>query len=463
MTPDLYPDQVEFVDEIARRMRTSKSILAQAPTGFGKTRVACNMMNRVRLKGKRAGFVVPRGVLLDQTAQSLNDFGVPYGYFAAGYAPNPFEKIQLISGPTLARRLDKAPKLDVVFFDETRFGGADLDRCISHYRAAGSWVVGLDATPIKMNGKPMGDWYDDMVLGPEISWLMENDRLSKYRMFAPDTPDLSSLRVGKGDYVQKDIDSFMMSDEFGKVLIGNGAAHYKKNAMGKLNVSFCTSVANAEMAAQSFNDAGIPSACVHGKMDKAELKRIVMAFARRDILNLTCALLLEFGWDLSQASGMDVTVESMNDFCPTKSLPRIMQRWGRGLRYKPYPALIHDHVGNTLLHGLPDDKRDWSLEGRQKRKRDGSEQTQPVRQCPNCFFVHRPTPDCPACGFTYPIQNRTIEEIEGELAEITERREKKEARMNQGRAQTLEQLMAMGKSRGNAMHILRARQAKAGR
>jgi len=53
-----------------------------------------------------------------------------------------------------------------------------------------------------------------------------------------------------------------------------------------------------------------------------------------------------------------------------------------------------------------------------------------------------------------------IEEVDGELAEVTERQEKKQARMQQGRAQTLAELMALGNSRGRALHILRARMAK---
>jgi len=199
-------------------------------------------------------------------------------------------------------------------------------------------------------------------------------------------------------------------------------------------------------------------------MDQDERSRRIKAFARRELHVLTSVDLLSFGFDLASAAQMDVTIEAMSDMRPTKSLSLQLQKWGRVLRRKDEPALIFDHAGNSdpdRGHGMPDDEREWTLEGRQRRSRDGAEPTQPVRQCPQCYMVHRPTPDCPGCGFVYPIQSRMIDEVEGELAEITERREKKEARMNQGRAQTLEQLMAMGKSRGNAMHILRARQRKA--
>lgn len=416
----LYPDQSDLVARVQKAMPRYKSILLQSATGSGKTRIALHMMDRIRLKGNRCGFVVPRRELLRQTIESAVGFGLPYGVLAAGHKPSPFTPIQLMTAGTLARRLDKAPKLSVVFIDEAHFGGAELSRIIQHYKATGAWVIGLSATPMKTNGQGMGEWYDVMIEGPSIRWLMDNERLSDYRLFAPDTPDLSSLKVTNGDYVQKDVDGYMMSDERGKVLVGNAAKHYREHAYGKLNVSFCTSIKAAEMTAQMFRDKGIPSAAVSGKTEPDELKRVIKAFARREILNITNAQLLAFGFDLSQASGIDVTIESMSDLSPTKSLPWQMQKNGRVLRMKDDPALIFDHVGNAMEHGLPDGDREWTLESRDKRKRGDVEKTEPTRQCSECFFVHRPSPTCPNCGYVYPVMSREIDEVDGELVEVTE-------------------------------------------
>jgi len=89
---------------------------------------------------------------------------------------------------------------------------------------------------------------------------------------------------------------------------------------------------------------------------------------------------------------------------------------------KNEPALIFDHAGNSApdLHGLPDSDRDWTLEGRDKRRSDG-EKTKPTRQCQECYFVHRPSPTCPNCGSVYPVIGRHIDEVEGELEEVKER------------------------------------------
>jgi DNA repair protein RadD len=459
---NLFPDQLDVVDRVRHSLRSHKSVLMQSATGSGKTVMAAYMIQSAVSKGNRAVFIVPRKELLRQTAETLKKFGIEFGYFAAGYVPNPFAKVQIASGPTLARRLDKAPKANVVFVDETHFGSAQLETVIRHYQAQGAWVIGLSATPWKMSGKGLGDWFDHMEQGPSIGELIEKKRLSRYRMFAPSAPDLSKVKITAGDYAKGQLNDVMEND---RVLIGNAVSHYSKHAAGRLNVTFCTSLKHAGIVADAFNEQGIPAAMISGEMDQDERSRRIKAFARRELHVLTSVDLLTFGFDLASAAQMDVTIEAMSDMRPTKSLSLQLQKWGRVLRYKPDPALIFDHAGNSdpdRGHGLPDDDREWQLEGRQKKKREGSEPTIPVRQCPKCYMVHRPTPECPGCGYVYPIQSRMVEEVEGELAEITERREKKEARMKQGRAGTLEQLMAMGKSQGNAMHILRARQRKAG-
>ena len=460
----LFPDQSELIERVRGSMRRHKSTLLQASTGSGKTIMGSYMIQSAVAKGSRCIFMVPRRELLKQTAKTMDNYGIPYGYVAAGYPVNPFARVHLATSGTLSRRLDNAPKSDILFVDECHFGGDEIDRVIAWYRAAGTWVIGLSATPLKTNGKPMGDWFDDMVCGPSVKWLIDNKRLSDYRLFAPHRPDLSAVKSSGGDYNKSQLDDLMTSDS---VLIGNAVNHYKTHAIGKINIAFGTSVKHAEMIAQSYRDAGIPAAHVSGDMKDDEITRRVKALARREILSLSNCSLMAFGFDLSAAAGMDVTIECMSDLAPTKSLPWQMQKNGRVLRMKDEPAYIFDHAGNIDRHGLPDDDREWTLEGRDKKK--GGEKTDPTRQCSSCYFVHRPSPVCPHCGNVYPVVGRSVEEIEGELLEVdrdAKRLEAKIVRQEQGMAKSLAELIAQGKARGMknphawASHVIRARSSK---
>lgn len=459
---NLFQDQQAVIDETRALMRRNKSVLVQAATGFGKTVVTAAMVQSALAKGSRSMMVLPRRELLRQTAETFRAFDIPHSYVSAGYAFNPFEKVMLATSDTLARRLDKVPVPQVVFIDETHYGGGALDTIIKYYQGKGCWVIGLSATPSRLDGKGLGMWYSAMAEGPPLADLIDAGRLSGYRMFAPSTPDLSGVKTAGGDYSKGQISERMEQD---RVLTGNAVKHYQQHADGRLNVAYCVSVKHAELVAEAFRDQGVHAASITGAMDDDQRAKLIRAFARRELHVLTSVDLLCFGFDLSSAAQMDVTIECMSDLRPTQSLALQCQKWGRVLRKKDQPALIFDHAGNAMRHGMPDDPREWTLDGRKKRETSG-EKADPVRQCQSCYFVHRPSPTCPACGFEYPVQSREIEEVDGDLKEVVAM-QRKAARIDQGRTDTLEGLIQIAKQQGRnprwAHHVWNARQAKRGK
>lgn len=466
MSVQLYPDQADLTARVRNAMRHSKGVLMQSATGSGKTRMALDMIAGAHAKGSTAVFTVPRTELLEQTIKTIADYDIPFGVISPNHSYNPLAKIQIAMTPTLVKRLDKIPAPKVLFVDECHFGGADLDKVIGWSRDAGGWRVGLSATPYKTNGKPMGDHYDHMEQGLPVSDLIRLKRLSDFRYFAPHQPDLSAVAVRDGEFVQSQLASFMEAD---KAIIGDAVKTYRDLAMGKLNVVFATSRKHAVIISEMFCAAGIPAMSIDGTMGPDERKRIILGFARHEFTVLINVLLLNFGFDLAAAAGMDVTVESMSDLCPRKSLPMQMQVWGRVLRMKPESAIIADHCGNWHHHGFPDDPREWSLDGKKKRA-SSDEKAEPARQCPiddgGCGFVHRPAPCCQNCGRIYPIVSRMVDEQEGQLAEIDRALMVRERKQEQGRADTLEDLIKVGAARGMknpagwARHIIQAREAK---
>lgn len=441
----LFPDQQEIVDKVRKEMTTSKSVLLQSPTGSGKTAMATYMIQSARGKQKRIVFTVPRKDLLEQTSDTFAEHGIEHGYIAAGKPYNPYAKVYLGMVDTMARRVDKLPAADLLIADETHFGAGSLNSVIGAYKNMGAWTLGLSATPWKLSGQGLGCWYDTMVEGKSIDWLIKNKRLSDYRYFYGRTkPDLSQIAVTAGDYAKGQLADFM---EHQGVIIGDCVNDYRNRAMGRLHIVRCASIKHSQMTAMSFRDAGIPAVHVDGETPVDERKRIFRAFARREIWVLTFCDLLNFGFDLSQASGMDVCIESSSDLRPTKSLAGQCQFWGRALRYKDYPAIMMDHVNNHMEHGLPCTDREWSLSDRKQNKKS-TERATPTRQCGECFFVHPPAPVCPECGHVYEIKSREIDEVDGELEEADKDALRMQAKREQGMASSLDELIALAKKRG---------------
>lgn len=417
---ELYPDQAEKVGEVRDAMTRSRAVLLQSPTGSGKTRMATHIIKSAKGKGKKIGFTVPRKDLLEQTSETFDELGIIHSYVAAGKPYNPDANVFIGMVDTMAMRLKKdpllLPRLDLVIEDEAHYGEGARDALVKHYTAQGSYRLGLSATPWKLSGKGLKCWYNTMVPGKSIAWLIQNDRLSDYRYFRGHTkPDLTKIKCTAGDYNKGEIASFM---EHQGVIIGDCVNDYRTRAMGRLHIVRCASIKHSNMVAEQFRQQGIPAVHVDGETPMDERKRIFRAFARREILVLTFADLLNFGFDLSQASGMDVCIEGLSDLKPSKSLAGQLQFWGRGLRWKPYPAIFNDHVGNYIDHGLPRYDRDWSLEDRERKK--ASERSIAVKQCDNCFYCHPPAPQCPDCGHVYVVKSRTIAQRDGELVEIVE-------------------------------------------
>jgi DNA repair protein RadD len=410
----LYPHQLDLVAK--SRMTGTKAVLLQAPTGIGKSVIATHIVHSAMSKGGTSWFIVPRRELLRQMSQQYCDAGIEHTFIAQGEQYYPTIGNAICSLGTLVRRLDKLvlPKLAVI--DETHYGAAALDTVIRWLRSHGTFILGLSATPWKSSGQGLGCWYDAMVEGPSIKWLIQEGYLSQYRLFAPDRLDLSGIRKVAGDYNKSDLAEKMEGD---RVLVGNVVKHYTKHAMGKRGVTFTVSRKHSEIVCAAYNANGVPAACIDGETPEDERKRLARALATGELLQLVNVDLLTFGYDLASAAGMEVSIECMSDLRPTKSLALQMQKWGRVLRKKPEPALIFDHANNVYEHGYPDDERQWTLKDRDRKEGgDRAEQEVKARTCPQCWYTSRPTQVCPNCGFVHPVESREIEEVDGELVEL---------------------------------------------
>jgi DNA repair protein RadD len=460
----LRSDQEDVRAKLRVALRSSSSVLAFAPTGFGKTVLAAALIQLLFKAGKRVIFAVHRIDLIKQTAGTFEKFGIPFSYIAAGYHFNPLHRIWIASILTLKNRLGKIPA-DYIFVDEAHLSAAAGWAAVAaHYKGTGAKLIGLTGSPERLDGKPLGDVWDQMVMGPSVRWLIDNGHLSRYRAFAPKgVVDTSGLHTRGGEFVQAEIDALME----GKAVIAGAAKHWRAKADGLRTIAFCPSVARAKEYAEEFTALGIPSVALDAETPQEERARAFIDFADRKLLVIfNCALFCE-GFDLAAQVNRDVTIECVMQLSPTQSLAKHLQQLGRGLRKKPDPAILLDLVGNLQRLGLPDDDREWSLEGRKKVTREVEAIT-----CEECFATHPPAPVCPECGYRYPKKDagagggRAIEEVDHDIEEIDIEAIRKRRQIEQVQAKTLQDLINLATARGYkspdkwAAHIWTARQAK---
>jgi DNA repair protein RadD len=447
----LRPYQQQLITDIRLQYQLGKrSVLAVLPTGGGKTVCFSHIAQAAARKGNRVCILVHRAELLDQASRALTAMGVNHGRIAAGRSMDLSHAVQVASVGTLARRLHLLPPdfLHLLVVDEAHHSNAGTwVKVLQHFNRA--HLLGVTATPVRLDGRGLGEWYQSMVLGPSAAWLTEDGYLANARVLAPPGFDATGLRKRMGDF-----DAKQAAERVGTIM-GDAVGHYRKHLSGQTAIAFCCSVAHAEAVADAFQQQGITAASIDGSMDSATRRGLLEDLGTGRVKVLTSCQLIGEGIDVPSVGGCIL-------LRPTSSVSLHLQMIGRCLRPSPGKpaAVILDHVGNTLRLGHHLEDRDWTLDGIKKRDREAAPS---VKVCPACFAaMASQVRQCVECGHEFQPEKRELRQVDGELVEVAMRARKRE----QGSAATLEQLVAVGQRRGMknprgwAMHVLAARQSK---
>ena len=454
----LRPYQQQCIERLRVSLRSHRRTLLVSPTGSGKTVMFSYMAQAASSKGLRVCILVHREELIAQVSETLARFGVRHGFVAAGRPLDLGAGVWVASVFTLIHRLARFPAPDLVIVDEAH-----------HATAASSWgkvlaawpnarQIGVTATPQRLDGTGLAECFDDLVMGPTVAELMELGNLCGYKLFAPSQPDLDGVHKRAGDFAKGELATAMDKPS----ITGDAVSHYRRLCPGRRAVVFCVSLEHADHVARQFAGAGFPSQRIDGSMDRADRRLLVQSFSRGSIKVLTSCDLISEGFDLP-------AIEAAVLLRPTQSLSLYLQQVGRALRPfdgKPH-AVILDHAGNALRHGLPDDDRDWSLAGREKKTK-GEQAEVSVVLCEGCFAaLPAGTRVCPECGKGRDPKPREIAERDGELQEVdvaaARAAQQAERKQEQRQASTFDELVALGRARGYrraelwAKHIMMAR------
>lgn len=469
MTVQLRPYQEQAIAAVRDSMfaRGHKATLLVSPTGSGKTVMFCYLTGQLVYRGKRVVILNHREELTDQISRSLHNANVPHGIIAAGMAYQRAPQAHVASVFTVARRLEKVAAPDYVIVDEAHhaISGSTWGKTIDHWREANPALrlIGVTATPERLDGAGLGSMFTDMVLGPQTAELMAAGFLAPYRLFAPapqEQINAADMKHQGGDFAKADASAASMKP----AIMGSVMGHYRKYLDGAPSVAFCASVEAAANYAEKFRAEGYRAASLDGKMDRKERRQVTDDFARGQLNVLTSCDIISEGYDVPGIVG-GIFLR------PTESLALCLQQMGRTFRIAPGKthAILLDHVGNTSRHGLPDDERQWTLDAasRAKRKKKDADDVA-IRQCKSCFAISRATaPKCRECGAVFVVAARKIEERDGELHEVTSGERFRMGRQEvmqaaEANPSAMEALVALGTRRGMknpagwAAHVLQS-------
>lgn len=414
----LRPYQVRAIEHVfARAAGGCRRLLVVAPTGSGKATIAAELARLWSQGRRRVLFVAHRRELIRQAYDRFVLNGVPESdvgvIMATDRRRRPAASVQVASIDTL--RVRQKPLADIVMVDEAHRALAQSFRDLAaEYPHA--LHIGFTATPYRADGRGLGDAYDELHVVAGVKELIAGGYLVEPRVFtipADKRPDLSAVRVKRGDYDERALAAAVDQSP----LVGNIVEHWRRHAEGLRTFAFAVSVAHSKHIVDRFRAAGVAAEHLDGTTATDERDAVLERVARGETLVVgNCALFIE---------GVDVpSVKCAILARPTKSTGLYLQQAGRILRpWNGLGAVILDHGGCVLEHGLPQEERVFSLESQPRRPRDPNAGP-PVRVCTGCEAVlPLATATCPECGAILverEERDAVPEETAGELTLATE-------------------------------------------
>lgn len=233
-------------------------------------------------------------------------------------------------------------------------------------------------------------------------------------MFAPRVSDLdlSAVPISEGgDYSPEKLRKAVHKSR----IVGDVVQHYLRIAPGKLGVTFAVDVESAREIVQAYRAANVTAELVTAETPDLLRAQILRRFRDREVMQLVNVDLFGEGFNLP-------AIEVVAMARPTQSFSLFAQQFGRALRPLPGKthAIIIDHVGNVERHGLPDKKREWTLDRRERRNSSGPSDLIPMTVCIQCTSAYeRYRGACPYCGFVREPAGRGAPEfVDGVLEEL---------------------------------------------
>lgn len=433
----------DYQSDIINRCREAfkagyKKLCCVLPCGAGKTAIFCYLayLNTIKKPSNRVLILLHRKELLKQTEEALKAFQISTDHI----------DIAMIQSFNNALKTGVKP-YSLIIIDECHHATSNSFKAVlnTYDKTA---LIGFTATPARLDGKPLGEIFDRLIVGVDYAYLIDNNYLVDYDYFSPDLNfDFSKWKLKSGDFDTTDNayhldkkaiygDILKYLDKNRKTIIYSPTVDYSKKLEAQINEHF-----NARISAE-FN----------GTTPQPKRDKIIDDFKNGRIKILINVDLIGEGFNVPSCDCVFL-------LRATQSLTLFIQQAGRALRSDPQNpnkrASIFDFVGNIYRFGFPDAPRVWSLSTpiKNSHKHETVHDSLIIKTCPNCLRSFMPSqmlPNrlCPFCNTYLPLNTREIT-IQGkkELA-LIKKSQLIEKRRERGKCRSFQQLKKLGEERG---------------
>ena len=394
----LFDYQEDMKERIEKALRLHRSVMAQMPTGTGKTYLLTAVIDSFVSNNpmEKVWIVAHRRELVSQIDETVRKFHS----YSASNTSSLLSSVKAMSILWLMRHYDEIEEVPgMIVIDEAHHALAKTYKEMWE-RFPKAKFLGLTATPCRLNGKGFTDLFDVLVQSWDVPEFISKGRLATYDFVSIKSDSVTQRlidslqkRGADGDYQNKEMDMLLNK----KPSIERLYRSLEEYGKGRKGIVYAINISHAQKITKLYQENGVKAIAIDSKTPATERQQDIEAFKKGDIQVLVNVDIFSEGFDCPD-------VEFVQLARPTLSLAKYLQMVGRGLRVakEKKNCVIIDNVGLYRVFGLPSQVWNWkaTFEGRLRysrkketpKERDfflmyGKQETMPVGQDSEMMMV----------------------------------------------------------------------------
>ena len=382
---ELFDYQEDMKARIEKALCLHRSVMAQMPTGTGKTYLLTAVIDSfVRANPKAKVWIVAhRRELVSQIDETVRKF---HSYSSA--TSSLLSSVKAMSIQWLMRHYDEIEEEPgLIVIDEAHHALAKTYKEMWE-RFPKAKFLGLTATPCRLNGKGFTDLFDVLVQSWGVPEFISKGRLATYDFVSIKSDgvtqrliDSLQKRGADGDYQNKEMD-MLLNKKPSIERLYRSLEEFGKDRKG---IVYAINISHAQKITKLYQEHGVKAIAIDSKTPATERQQDIEAFKKGDIQVLVNVDIFSEGFDCPD-------VEFVQLARPTLSLAKYLQMVGRGLRVAKGKknCVIIDNVGLYRVFGLPSQVWNWNAMFEGKLKVGKKKETAKERE----FFLMSKVQDC---------------------------------------------------------------------
>ncbi len=360
----LYDYQEDMKGRIEGELRLHRSVMAQMPTGTGKTYLLTAVIDSFVSNNpmEKVWIVAHRRELVSQIDETVRK---SHSYFASNTS-SLLSSVKAMSIQWLMRHYDEIEEEPgMIVIDEAHHALAKTYKEMWE-RFPNAKFLGLTATPCRLNGKGFTDLFDILVQSWSVPEFISKGRLATYDFVSIKSDGMTQRlidslqkRGADGDYQNKEMDMLLNK----KPTIERLYQSLEEFGKDRKGIVYAINISHAQKITKLYQENGVKAIAIDSKTPATERQQDIEAFKKGDIQVLVNVDIFSEGFDCPD-------VEFVQLARPTLSLAKYLQMVGRGLRVAKGKknCVIIDNVGLYRVFGLPSQVWNWNamFEGKLK-------------------------------------------------------------------------------------------------